>query len=237
MDKNFSIAIDKPCSQNFKDFMPTEQGGYCSMCSKDVIDFTKYTDSELINYFKSDKEKVCGLLLSKQLKQYSECNSKKHSKTKNTFYKSIFGFSIISLFTINNGFGQTQKKETVEYDANSKTGETANKTLTQRFTVGYVYDESGPISGANVSLKNSDLRVSTGFDGKFSFNTKLNIGDVLVVSFMGFQTKEYVISSETVKINLKSYNERIITMGEVAVKKVYKSKTTFWQKIKNIFND
>jgi hypothetical protein len=54
---------------------------------------------------------------------------------------------------------------------------------------GVVYDNSGPLPGANVNFKGTARGVSTGFDGVFSINAKK--GDRIVVSFLGFQDKEF----------------------------------------------
>jgi TonB-linked SusC/RagA family outer membrane protein len=51
-----------------------------------------------------------------------------------------------------------------------------------------------PIPGASLLIKNSTKGTSTDFDGNFQLEVKL--GDVLQVSFVGFETKEVIISNQ-----------------------------------------
>lgn len=44
-------------------------GNFCGKCDKIVIDFTKYSDEELVNYFSGKKEKnICGHFKKSQVK-------------------------------------------------------------------------------------------------------------------------------------------------------------------------
>lgn len=61
---------------------------------------------------------------------------------------------------------------------------------------GKVTDGSNqPLPGANIIVKGSTIGAQTDFDGNFSINTKT--GDVLVVSYLGFVTKEIVVADKT----------------------------------------
>jgi len=46
---------------------PTEKGKFCSHCSKSVVDFSKFTDRELLDFFAKAKDKVCGRFNNYQL--------------------------------------------------------------------------------------------------------------------------------------------------------------------------
>ena len=79
---------------------------------------------------------------------------------------------------------------------------------------GTIVDTQGEtIIGANVTVKNSSEGTITDIDGKFKLNAKLN--DVLVVSYLGYNTQEIVVknSSElliTLKEQLKALNEVVV---------------------------
>ena len=64
------LSIKKPCSENFGAFRPTDTGGFCSSCQKDVIDFTKMSEAEVLAYFENRQEKTCGRFHPSQLKSY-----------------------------------------------------------------------------------------------------------------------------------------------------------------------
>ena len=71
-----------------------------------------------------------------------------------------------------------------------------------------------PISGANVTIKGTKSGVSTGFDGKYSIKSP-NSSAILVISYIGFITKEIAVSDETT-INV-ALVENPNQLGEVVV--------------------
>ena len=52
-----------------------------------------------------------------------------------------------------------------------------------------------PLPGASILIKNTTTGTQTDFDGNFSIEAAL--GDILVISYLGFVTQEIVISEET----------------------------------------
>ncbi len=68
---------------------------------------------------------------------------------------------------------------------------------------GTVLDEDGaPLPGASVVVKGTTTGSTTDFDGKFSINAE--VGDTLVVSYIGFETKEVTAESGEMSIQLSS---------------------------------
>lgn len=60
--------IPTPCNENWDKMTPTEQGRFCSLCSKTVVDFTRMSDDEVLNYFANNKnENVCGRIKKQPL--------------------------------------------------------------------------------------------------------------------------------------------------------------------------
>lgn len=92
-----------------------------------------------------------------------------------------------------------------------KQTETVNVVLVQ----GIVTDENGHILyGATIKVKGTERSIINGKDGKFEM--ALNIGDVLIVSYVGFETKEVKISNSTdLTIALK---HATINIDEINVK-------------------
>ncbi|MCW1147006.1 carboxypeptidase-like regulatory domain-containing protein [Flavobacterium lacisediminis] len=232
-----NISINRPCSQKFENFERTDKGGYCNSCRKEVLDFRNFTDNEIVDFFSKNQQKTCGVFLEKQLKNYCESYLDSNHKSKKVFYKSLLGVSFLSLFTFNEGFSQTTEKETINHEIKNIEAKNSKQNIAeQEITKGFVFDELGPIAGASVTVKNTNLSTSTDFDGNFIFNKKLNVGDVIIVSYIGFKTKEFTISDlMKIDIAMDSYSGELIMVGEVDVKKVYKSKKTFFQRIKDIF--
>jgi hypothetical protein len=67
--KSFSIHIQEPCHENWDAMTPNEKGKFCGACAKTVVDFTNYSDEEIIGYFKKDKGNTCGRFTHNQLQQ------------------------------------------------------------------------------------------------------------------------------------------------------------------------
>jgi hypothetical protein len=62
------ISIPTPCHEKWNEMSPREQGAFCSVCSKTVVDFTSLSDEEVQNYFlKQAGQKTCGRFRNDQL--------------------------------------------------------------------------------------------------------------------------------------------------------------------------
>ncbi|WP_316836036.1 TonB-dependent receptor [Pedobacter nutrimenti] len=86
--------------------------------------------------------------------------------------------------------------------------------FTTKDVVGRIVDENGiPVPGASVKVKNSSKGTVTDIDGKFQLT--LVKGDVLLISYVGFETKEITYTEESsLNITLKQVNN---ALGEVVV--------------------
>ena len=65
---------------------------------------------------------------------------------------------------------------------------------------GVVMDEVEPIIGANIMVKGTTNGTITDIDGNFELQTK--VGDVLVVSYMGYKTQEVKATAAPMRITL-----------------------------------
>ncbi|WP_317040256.1 TonB-dependent receptor [Flavobacterium frigoris] len=68
--------------------------------------------------------------------------------------------------------------------------------FSQGKVTGTITDGQGSLPGANVAIKGSKVGVSADFDGKFSINTTVDAGE-LVISFIGFEPKTVKFSVAT----------------------------------------
>ena len=65
--KTIQIKLPEPCHEDWDEMTPVERGRFCTHCQKTVIDFTKWTDTDLFNFFIKDKGKTCGRFTNLQL--------------------------------------------------------------------------------------------------------------------------------------------------------------------------
>lgn len=225
MKTQYNLEIKRPCAENYKDFTPTKNGGFCNSCHKEVIDFTKMKPKAIAHYFKTHtKENTCGKFTTHQLQ-----NTYTTTTTRNK-YLSFFtgiGMSVMAFFSILSSEAQTLKdsKKTTKNNTEIETLKHKNNITVK----GTVLDQDGiPLPGANIILEGTTVGTQTNFDGYFEFPKQLKKGDVLVVSYVGFNSQKIVIEDKkstleiALKINMK-YDSCII-MGDVAVKEIFKSK-------------
>jgi len=242
--EKLNIQINKPCSEKFDTFKKTDNGGFCTSCKKNVVDFTKMSDQEIFKYFSNEESKTCGIFLESQLKSYSNSSISSNKTKSSAFASSLFGLSLVSLLSLTNAYSQEKNNtNTIIKEENSTTKNNKNsEDQNEKFTVsGIVTDGNVPLPGASIYLKNYNIGTQTDMEGKFTFPKQLEAGDVLVVSFIGYKAKEIKITSEnqSVKINysVKLDSCQLVMLGEVATNKVYKSKRTIFQKIKSLFTN
>ncbi len=223
MKNQFNLNIKTPCSENFNQFSPTPDGGFCGSCEKEVIDFTKMNRQEIVSFFKNkETQNTCGRFNSNQLKTYNE----KHQKNKKFSFFGGIGLACLALFSFGTAQAQDTKKGT---KATANLSEIKASKFEKNILVkGNVSNETAPLPGVNIILEGTNIGTTTNFDGDFEFPQKLKKGDVLVFSYIGLESQKVVIDNEnsTSKIELKiNMNmDSCILMGKIAVKKVYKSK-------------
>ena len=217
MMKEIKLHIDTPCSENFNDFKPTQKGGFCQSCTKEVIDFTTMTDEQLHDFFtNNNSQHICGRLKVNQL------GNKIKPKTTPSLYRYFAGVGLVclSFFSFNPLQAQSKSSEKVNEKPTNQKGDIIVK--------GTVTENGLPLPGVNVVLEGTTNGIQTDFDGYFEFPLPLKKGDVLIFHYLGFETKKVTISDKdnTLNISLKIDldDSELVLMGEVAIKKVFKSK-------------
>lgn len=89
---------------------------------------------------------------------------------------------------------------------------------------GVISDDSGPLEGASVVLKGTQTGVVTDSKGAFSFPKPLQVGDVLLVSYLGYKTVKVKIKADTTELKITLAEDLVEFIGEVNTNTPYKSK-------------
>ncbi|UOB18642.1 SusC/RagA family TonB-linked outer membrane protein [Abyssalbus ytuae] len=92
------------------------------------------------------------------------------------------------------------------------------QSITVTGNVSSTYDNS-PIPGVNVIIKDSNIGVATDFDGNYQIDA--NMGDILVFSYVGFETREVSVTSSTLNVFLEESLEAledVVVIGYGSVK-------------------
>src|SRR5258706_3546393 len=70
MAKKIQLAIADPCHENWDHMSQADKGRFCASCQKQVIDFTRMSDSQLAAFFKKPSTgSVCGRFYGDQLER------------------------------------------------------------------------------------------------------------------------------------------------------------------------
>ena len=97
-----------------------------------------------------------------------------------------------------------------------------SQVMGQQTVSGSVSDPDGPLPGATVVVQGTDNGVTTDFDGNFSIQA--NEGDVLELSYVGFETQTITISAnqDSISVVLQTDNEleEVVVTGYGTQKKV-----------------
>lgn len=228
----YSIDIPNPCSEKWSHMTPTKDGRYCNVCKKEIYDFTKLTNRQLVDKLSKD-ENICARYRKDQLKIDLYSNENKG------FKKFHFLISLTSIFSLSepvfsqepfentniyqkhiNDFSDNQKKQDIVRDSIIK---------------GIVKDKIGPLPGVNVMVKGEKYETETNFDGEFSIEVPEKIENIILVfSYVGMETQEVSIKNngrnKILNVEMEEDPDQLL-MGEVVVTKKH---NIFW-KIGNMF--
>jgi iron complex outermembrane receptor protein len=68
-------------------------------------------------------------------------------------------------------------------------------------------DSNAPLAGASILVKGTQNGTSADFDGRFTINAKT--GDVLLISYIGFENQSVTVKGNTVNVTLKASGETL----------------------------
>lgn len=125
---------------------------------------------------------------------------------------SLIGLMLMTLFAINLSYGQ------------SSTSSTSKVVNNERTIKGIVSDESETLLGVNIILEGTTTGTTTNEKGEFTFPKQLKTGDVLLFSYLGYETQKVEIKDNTTFIDLKLTIDSVTMIGALDSGKPYKSK-------------
>jgi len=194
---SYSISIPKPCHENLADMAPSETGRYCTACQKNVIDFSKMTDAQIIRVLQKNTS-LCGSVHTQQLDRilYPQAQATKQHGWQQLLIAMAIGFSSFRaeaapgkkvMETAQNPVNKIPNQNDITIPGPDQKPETI--TITGRITDS---SDGSPLLGVVVMLSsggNTLLRVVTDLDGKYSCTIK-NTGDLsLACHYIGYDIK------------------------------------------------
>ncbi|WP_330443579.1 carboxypeptidase-like regulatory domain-containing protein [Flavobacterium sp. C4GT6] len=202
MYKPVQITIPTPCHEKWDEMTPTDKGKFCAACQKNVIDFTKATDREIVQSINGNKN-LCGRFSPSQLDRDLIV-----PKEKSTAWTAVAA-GIISFITL--GVHKATAQETVKTEQTDvKTDSIAQENLPEKWIVtGTVSDELGALPSTNIIVKGTTRSTQTDIEGNYSIEVEK--GDVLQFSYIAHNPVEVTINSSS-EINI-TLTEQCIEHG------------------------
>ncbi len=113
MQTNISITVPKPCHEDWNKMTPNENGAFCGLCQKTVVDFSTMPTEDIKNYLiKNASKKVCGRFQTKQLEEMERVEIPMYLLPKHLSSGKVFLVSLLlvfgtTLFSCTNPEGRT----------------------------------------------------------------------------------------------------------------------------------
>ena len=123
---------------------------------------------------------------------------------------SFIGMLLLTMFAVNPVYAQT-----------TTTTETANN---ERTIKGVISNEEGPLKDVNITQEGTRNGTVTNANGEFTFPVKLKTGDVLTISYIGYETQQVKIKDDTTFLKVVLTEDLIEMIGALDSGKPYKSK-------------
>ncbi|HTB07757.1 MAG TPA: carboxypeptidase-like regulatory domain-containing protein [Bacteroidia bacterium] len=234
---HLKLTIPEPCTQVWDGMTPNTLGRHCSSCQKTVVDFSNFTDKELVEFFKKPQGEVCGRISSYQHNRSMPIIEKSNNSF---FHRALFGGALLAgiagtakgqmfnhsaapaMVPIYNGNTYTFAQE----DHSQTTKKETPKSAT-RIIHGKVVDDKTkePIENVEVSIYGSYDYASTDSAGKFELNIPDSLeGKELKIEFYNtWHTSVEVIVAPNKRdtqlyVSMK-YHEREMMMGKMVPRK------------------
>ena len=228
MSKEIYLHIQEPCHENWEGMSPAEQGRFCRSCAKQVIDFSRMADNQILDLLSKAAGNTCGRFTGNQL----ERPLLKGTKEIPFFlkpYKLVLS-SLVPLFIISGNASGQDKKSVGKVVACQKEvpipemmGDVALIIPAPSLIRGRVVDEHGnAIQGATILSKETRTKTVSDAAGNFSVHLKkVQQKATLQVSYADFQLKEVEARrNATTPLEIKLTEKEVVLTGFVIQKRI-----------------
>ncbi len=213
MRKIINIDIPEPCHEDWNKMTPEEKRRHCKVCKKTVFDFTSQTDEYIVKTF-TENSNVCGRFKTTQLKRDLVL---KRKETNN--YLSYVASGLFVFLGLNSQYTYSQTPTKVEQLDTLQKGKIQVKKSSkiekkENQIKGIVRDaDKRPLPGAIILIEGASISTVSDLNGNFSIEAK--IGTTLLVSYLGYESKEIKIIKKMTDIIMLELEEDIL--GDVII--------------------
>lgn len=214
---SFKITVNDPCQEKWGSMQADNLGRFCDSCQKSVIDFTHFTDADLIKWLSNNKYKACGRFAPEQLDRFINKGS---TFSLQWFKPGMIAASLVALLSL----------PKLSIAANAKSHPTYQSSDYKQFKSSYINekvegafvvvkgrvidnDDQSPVVGAQIIIKGTKISTVSRADGYFElkfrkedFKGKI----VLDLRYIGYKSQEVKVNLNkadiiVVKLKMESY--------------------------------
>ncbi len=194
MSKHIHINMPTPCHESWDKMKPVEKGRYCDSCQKQVVDFTKMNDLQLITFFqKSSKGTMCGRFMQDQLDRNIDIPQKRIPWVKYFFQFLLPGFIL-----------SCGSRAVGKVNVSQSEKEIVSKT-TYKQTIGIIMVEPEIITQGEVAEMDSiveyEKKRNINFDEAPALGEQLELGQIEHCTVSIMQKESFVVRNP-VSINI-----------------------------------
>lgn len=244
MNKSISLSIPRPCEEQWSSFAPTNTGGFCGSCQKNVIDFTKASDDEILAFIRKKPAHACGKFRPDQLKTYSLIHPVVVKPGFTVWKAGIVSLLLLLISKPTPAQIHNNKTSTEQIDQQtSRRKNWTNNFITVKGTVKSGEDNS-PLPSVSVFQKGTINVTFTDSNGNFELTIDKRSGKTLNFSFIGYESSDVIIQEDNPEINILMITDTTVLggmeiTGEVATEQPYVEQPGFfkriWRRIKSVF--
>jgi hypothetical protein len=194
------LRIDEPCTEHWDRMSAVDRGRLCTSCNKIVVDFTRMTDGQVLQWFTEHGGSACGRFRTDQLNRSLLVTPVKRGSRWQYWHYLLAGLlfsSEVSAQPKPAGNEITQQPVSGRESRNITEDTTISpeKLPPPDFIRGRVMDSSGhAVPFATVTI-NPKQGVAADDDGNFVINANsLRDNQLLTISAIGFQTIQVPVS-------------------------------------------
>lgn len=242
MNKRTILSIPKPCHEDWEKMTPQDKGRFCSLCQKTVVDFSHFSDKELIDYFKTSHiGDTCGRLNNSQLERPLVINRALRRSSIVAWGATLFALIASSSVTAQEPTGSPADTTMLQPSAETDSITTVKKPETHKQIIikGKVTDKLTEeiLAGAIVRIKGYSYGAATDINGNFSITLPPSFAkDAVDIEFryIGYTTAIITgiyIRSPDLMINAKLEESSELSGDVVVTLGILVPKPTFWQRV------
>lgn len=215
-DLNTKITIAKPCTQNWAEMEKEADFGFCTVCSKNVMDFTNFSNAEIISVLTQASASVCGRLSVMQLNQLNHYLIVKPANRNWMKYLGVLAIGA-AIFAQDASAAIPHVATEISIGTDQKNGE--KPLLVNKIAGRILGPNKKPVAGIRLVILNTSYYATTDQNGQYEILLKNNLN--IKNNKLSVQSARYsanmIINYTKVQQNDILLKEEPMIMGEILI--------------------